>query len=604
MSSNLINTGGLDFNEIKSNLKQFLGSAEYSEFLSDYDFEGSVISTLIDVLSYNTHYNALYTNLAINEMFIDSASKRSSLASIAKLLGYTPKSISTAKSIINIDVTPSVSNSTNLTIPEGTTFSTEISGVAYTFNLLEDISAVKLSTDAKFTFTDINIYEGERVTITYTQGPDVKFVIPEVNADTSSIRVKVYNPSTSSTTSFSSSKTIVDAGATDAVFFVKSLDGSLNEIQFGNGVLGKVVGDGSVVTISYLVCNGEFANGASLFSYAGGADSTNVYDITTSFASSGGAPEEDKESIRYYAPLSYQAQGRIVTANDYVSIINETYPYVETVNVWGGQDNVPPQYGKVFIAAKPYGRDAFTTLEKFTLKNGIINAKGMITVVPEFVDPKYYDVELVTNVYYNPTKTTLASGALSTLVKSTISDYANTLSKFESAFRHSALTARVDLSDKSIVSSITTLRVRNKINVELGLEANYSVDFKNPIAQSNTSTFYSTRFFLSGYEQRGYLKNEGTDIDFYTEDDAGIPYFQQTVGTIDYTGVITLDNMTIDSLYDADFEFVFWPSSYDIVPPNGTIVRLPMSKVSVNMIVDNLSLVKTAKFDHIFSASR
>lgn len=602
--SNLIQTGNLDFADIKENLKTFLSSEKYAEFLGDYDFDGSVISTLIDVLAYNTHYNALYTNMGINEMFIDSASKRSSLASIAKLLGYTPKSITSAKCIVDIIVTPSVSTSTTLTLNAGTTFATTVNDVTYTFNLLEDISASKLSSATAFTFSDVSLYEGERVTITYTQGPDVRFVIPEANADTSTIKVLVYNQTLGAYVNYVSSKSIVDAGSTDNVFFIKHVDGGVNEILFGDGVFGTAVPEGSVVTITYLLSNGDAANNASVFSYSGGANSANIFNVITKFASSGGAPEESKESIRYYAPLNYQAQGRVVTANDYAAIISSTYPYIESVSVWGGQDNNPPQFGKVFIAAKPFGRDTFTALEKFELKQGIINAKGMVTVVPEFVDPLYFDVEVLSNVYYNPSKTLLSVGEMQTEVKATILTYANTLSKFETAFRHSYLTAQIDATDKSFVSSITTIRVRSKVFVELGIEANYSVDFKNPIANSNTSTFYSTRFFLDGYSDRGYLKNDGNEINFYTEDANGVPYFQKKVGTLDYAGVVTLDNLTITSLYDADLEFVFWPSSYDVVPKNGTIIRIPSDKVTVNMIVDNLSIVKTAKFDHIFSASR
>jgi hypothetical protein len=601
MSANLITTDELDFAQIKQNLKTFLSSQTE---LGDYDFEGSVISTLIDVLAYNTHYNALYTNFAVNEMFLDSASKRSSLVSISKLLGYTPKSVSSAKAIVDITVGTFDQFTNSLTLSPGTTFTTEINEKSYTFNIIEDISATKNSAATSFVFEDVELYEGESVDITYTKTSSTRFVIPESNVDMSTLRVSIYNPGNSTTSVFVSAKSLLDVAPTSKVFFTKQIESGLFEIFFGDGVFGVVVDNGSVITLTYLVSNGEEANGGSIFSYNGGADSTKFYIIETSFASSGGAPEESRESIRFFAPLSYQAQNRAVTANDYAAIVAEAYPNIETINVWGGQDNVPPQYGKVFIAAKPFGRNAFTAAEKLNLRQGIVAARGVITVTPEFVDPKYYDIEMVSNVYFDPTKTTRRAGEIGDDVRLVIEDYSSTLSKFEVAFRHSNITAKIDNTDNSIVSSISTIRVRVLLTTILGVESDYSYDFKNPIAQSNNSTFYSTRFFLVGYSDRGYIKNNGTDLEFYTENSAGVPTFRKSVGSINFNGSVTLQNLNITSLYDEELEFVFYPSSYDVVPPNGVIVRMPENRVTVNMIVDNLSQVKSARFEHIFSPSR
>lgn len=599
--SSLIRTDELDFARIKQNIKTFLSS---QSTLQDYDFEGSVLSTLIDVLAYNTHYNSLYTNLAINESFIDSASKRSSLSSISKLLGYIPRSVASSKAIVNIVVSTFDANTNVLTLPAGMTFSSTVDNTAYVFNLISDVSASKSSSSSSFLFPNISIYEGERSTITYTKSISSKFVIPEENVDTNTLRVSVYNPADSSNTSYIYARSLVDVSATDDVYFLKQVDGTLYEIFFGDGVFGTVVEDGSIITMSYLVCTGEDSNAASIFSYSGGADSTKTYGITTQFVASGGAPQEDKESIRYFAPLSYQSQGRAVTANDYAATLSELYPNIETINVWGGQDNIPPKYGKVFIAAKPYGRDSFTDAEKSDLRQGIISTRGVVTVTPEFVDPKYFDIEMATNVYYDPGKTTIRSGEIATNVRDVISSYGTTLSKFEVAFRHSKVTAAIDKAEKSIVSSISTIRVRSTQTPILGVESDYSVNFRNPIAQSNISTFFSTRFFLLGYTNRGYLKNNGADIEFYTEDSAGVPTLEKVVGTLDFNGSINLQNLQIVSLYDPILEFVFYPSSYDVIPPNGTIVRLPDNKVTINVIVDNLSQVKSARFDHIFSPSR
>lgn len=601
MASNLIKTGALDFSEIKDNLKTFLsGQTE----LSDYDFDGSVISTLIDVLAYNTHYNALYTNFAINEMFIDSASKRSSLTSIAKLLGYIPKSISSSRAVCDITVGPYGVETNTLTLPTGTTFSTEINNVAYKFSLIDPITATKATNATNFVFSEATIYEGETVTISYNHDVRSQFVIPEVNADMNTLRVSVYNAGSNSTLIFVNSLSMVDTNPTDQVYFTKQIDGDLYEIFFGDGVFGKAINIGDIVTMTYLVTNGKEANGNSLFAYSGGADSTKSYTLLTLFSSSLGAPAEDKESIRFFAPLSYQAQKRAVTAQDYAAILGETYSNIETINVWGGQDNDPPQYGKVFISVKPYGRDSFSALEKSEFKTGIIAARSMITVVPEFVDPYYYDVEVQSNVYYNPSKTVSSVGVLESNIRDAISEYATTLSKFDSSFRHSILTNIVSGVDPSFVSTINTVRVRTSVQTYLGLEVNYSTDFKNPIAQDVTSTFYTSRFFLRGYSDRGYIKNNGNVLEFYTENASGTPFFQKNIGTLDFNGKIVLDKMLIDSLYDDVLEFVFYPLSYDIIPPNGTIVRIKDEHIKVSVIVDNLSQVRNSRNKHIFSTSR
>ena len=600
MSSNLIRTDELSFSEIKQNLKTFLSA---QSTLADYDFDGSVISVLLDVLAYNTHYNALYTNLAVNEMFLDSASKRSSLSSISKLLGYTPRSVASSTATISIVVSGTFASNT-MTLSPGTTFSTEIDGEAFTFNLIEDVSATKATLDSTFSFPSIKIYEGESVSITYTQAAETRFVVPENNVDMNTLRVSVFNPGNSSTTIFTSATSIVDVGASDNVYFTKHIDDDLYEIFFGDGVFGTEVTAGSIVTMQYLVSKGKLANQASVFSYSGGADATKTYTVTTVFSSAGGADMEDKESIRFYAPLAYQAQGRAVTANDYAAVIAEAYPAVESITVWGGQDNIPPQFGKVFIAAKPFGRDNFTEDEKNEFRQGIIRQRGVVTVSPEFVDPRYYDVELVSNVYFDPSKTIMRAGEIETEVRNAITSFSENMSKFEVAFRHSKLTALIDAAEPAIVSSITTLRVRSLQTPILGVESDYTVNFRNPIAQSNTPTFYSTRFFLVGYADRGYMKNNGTDIEFYTEDSAGVPTFRKVVGSLDYNGIATIQDLNITSLYDDILEFVFYPNSYDVVPPNGVIIRLPAEKVTVNVIVDNLSQVKSARFDHIFSSSR
>lgn len=598
--TNPILTESLDFAEIKANLKTFLAA---QPTLLDYDFDGSIISNLIDVLAFNTHYNALYTNMAINEMFLDSASKRSSVASIAKLLGYVPKSIAAPKAVVRVEATKiSGTPDATLILPRGSTFTTTLDGTSYVFNLLEDKITAKNNAANLYVFNNVTIQEGELATISYIQSPKTKLIIPETKADTTTLKVSVTTNNISKV--YTAATSIIDVGYFDDVFFLKYRDDGFYEIYFGDGTFGTVVPDGSVVSMSYLVCNGAAANLASSFTYAAGADSNYQFTVNTTYASASGAGEEDKEAIRFFAPMTHQAQGRAVTANDYVAILAESYPNIETVAVWGGQDNIPPKYGKVFIAAKPYGKDAFTTNEKYDLARGIIKNRGVVTVTPEFVDPKYFEVELTSNIYYTPNKTTLAAGAIQSNALAVIETYANTLSKFDTAFRHSVITNKLAVVDPSVVSTISTIRVRHTLTPYLGVSTNYSTKFGNPIAVAADATFSSSRFFLNGYANRGYLSNVGTDVVFFTEDAGGGPTYQIVVGSLNFAGSVTLQNLQIQTLHDDLFEFVFYPSSYDVIPPNGVIVKLPMQYVKVNMIIDSLSQSRNAKGEYVFSSSR
>jgi hypothetical protein len=590
--SSLIKTDDLDFADIKRNLKAFLSSQTE---LQDYDFDGSVISTLIDLLAYNTHYNSLYTNLSINEMFIDSASKRSSLASIAKLMGYTPRSVTASTAIVDLTV-KSPSNPATLTIPAGTRFTTENSGKAYTFNLMDDVSAVRSSGNS-YVFTGLKISEGELLSTTYVTDVHTKYVIPNASVDMSKLRVSVGG------VAFVAAKSMVGVRATDKVYYTNLNESGLYEIYFGDGVFGVSVPVGSVVKIRYLASTGAAANGNILFSYSGGSESTNQYSVIATQLSSNGGAAESRDSIRYYAPLYYQSQDRAVTSNDYAAIVSTAYPEIETVMVWGGQDNVPPQYGKVFIAAKPYGRDFFTDAEKRTFAYGVAKVKGVITVTPQFVDPKYMDIEFTSNIYYDPSVLTRQIGDIETDVRYILAQYQNKLAKFETAYRHSYLTQAISAVDASIVSTINTVRVRTNILPQLNVATNYSVKFGNPIQNNATSTFYSTRFYLFGYTDRGYIKNVGADLYFFTEAVDGTASQQIKVGTLDFAGSVSLIPLMITGKYDLTFEFVFYPSSYDVIPLNGYILRIPNNHIKVNMIVDAISQTRSAKTEHIFSAS-
>lgn len=586
-----INTGDLDFAKIKDNLKAFMSAQ--SE-LTDYDFDGSVLSTILDVLAANTHYNALYTNMAINEMFIDSASKRSSIASIAKLMGYVPKSIKSSKAVLSVTMTTPTAIVGVPILPTGTTFTTTVNGTGFIFNLMEDKAGTTTGTNT-YQFDNVTVYEGIVSSVNYTKTDNTKFVVPDKDADMSSIVVKVNGET------YTYANSIAEVSSGSKVYFTRQID-DVYEIYFGEGTFGASVSNGSTVSIKYLKSSGSVANFAALFSYSGGADSANTYYVTSTIASYGGAERESKESIRYFAPLYYQSQGRAVTTSDYAAIIADAYPSVETMSVWGGQDNVPPQFGKVFIAVKPTGRDAFTDSEKNEMKRGIISKRNMISVTPVFVDPKYYDIDLTVSAYYDPSKTSLESGQIHTEILNTIADYNSEITSFDKSYRHSVLMNKISGADSSIVSVIGTHRIRTTLTPIVGVLSDYSIDFKNPISQSTESSFYSTRIYISDYSDRGYFKNEGSDIYFYTEDVSGTPTRQNKYGTVDFTGKILLDRINITGLYDTLFEFVFYPLSYDVIPKNGYITRIPENYRNVSVLVDALS--RNNKADHVFTPSK
>lgn len=595
-----IKTDDLDFDAIKQNLKNYLSTQAN---FKDYNFEGSVMSTIVDLLAYNTHYNSLYTNLAINESFIDSASKRASLVSLAKLMGYTPKSVTSSKAVVTLNIsTPQNTYSNVLTLPAYTKFTSNNNGTLYTFSTVEDVTSYRIADADPFIFTNLTLVEGVLTSITYNTGDAAIYVIPEPTVDTGTLRVKVYNPINGATDYYNFANSIVGTTITDKVYFIKQREDLYYEVYFGDGIFGVAVNPGNIITLSYMISSGDAANGCNTFSYSGGYDANLIYSFQATIPSAHGAPEESKDSIRYYAPMVYQSQDRIVTANDYESALVNEFPDIEIINVWGGQDNIPPEYGKVFIAAKPYGRNNFSEKEKNLMLRGIVSRKNVLTVTPVFVDLRYLDIEIISSVYYDPKKTINASGDILSIVKNVIANYGNTLSG--ESFRYSKLTGFIDLAEPSIVSNITTVRVRTEITPKLNINDSYIINFGNPIAHDSSSTFYSTRFFVDGITERCYLKNNNTIIELYKESTDGTPQYMRNVGTLSYDGSIVIDSLLITNLYDTKLEFVFYPDSYDVIPPNNYIIRMPLDKITVNMLVDSLSQNRSAKTDHIFSSSR
>ena len=418
-TNNKITTTELGFDDIKTNLKTFLqGQSD----LSDYDFEGSGLSILLDVLSYNTHYNALYTNLAVNESFLDSAAKRESVVSRAFELGYLPRSATASTAKIKL-VISNVSNSPDTLVLEALTpFNTTVNGSPYVFYTTESYTAVRIS--GSYTFPNIKLIEGTPLTQTYVASPSARYIISNIDCDISTLEVAVSTSVNSSEiTKFSQVDDILSVTSNKAVFFIKEIENGKYEIQFGNDRIGKAVTNGNIVRLSYFSTNKDVANGAKVFSTSslGG-----TFVITTISVSTGGSEIETIDDIKFNAPRFYSASNRAVTNEDYRAVIINNFPNIKAIQVWGGDEDIPPVYGKVFISIAPKDNAVLTDAEKVIIKEDILRSKKVVTITPEFVDPTYLNIALKTTIYYDPNVTTQTANTLVTQVKNNILKYNDT----------------------------------------------------------------------------------------------------------------------------------------------------------------------------------
>lgn len=610
MSSKNIRPDALDFEEIKENLKEFLrGQSD----LTDYDFDGSAMSIFLDVLAYNTHYNSLYTNLAINEMFLDSASKYSSVVSLAKSLGYTAKSVTSARAKINVTVNAPY-DTENKVIPAGTVFSGTVGGESFDFVTKTDVIAQGFTPDninGVYRFYDVELLEGSRLHKRYTVQQGSQFVIPNRRADVSTVIVRVQdNPSSSNYTGFGPAENFLTVNGQSNVFFVKQREDLYYEIYFGNGVIGKAVSPGNVVHLSYILSSGSSANRARAFTYTSGLDYpvTSVIVETTAEAY-GGSDAEDIESIRFNAPRAFASQNRAVTAEDYKNILYTNYPTIDTITTWGGQENDPPQYGKVFISARPVSAFQFTEAEISEMSNFLKNAKGVVSVTPEFVQPKYIRVELTSNVYYNRNTTRRTVGEIESIIRRNVDSYSESLGRFGSVFRHSKVVALINDADDSITSNITTVRLRVGVTPFFNKNIKYDIRLCNPVYQNpNGGSFYSTRFFINSatITDRCYLRDDGRGrVRLLAEDSRGRARFIRNVGTIDYKkGCVIVNDVSIKGLFDELFEFVFVPLSNDVIPAREYILELPKSLTTINMVIDTVESTGSTNTAYRFTPSR
>jgi hypothetical protein len=590
-TSKRMSVSELDFDTIKTNLKTFLkGQTEFA----DYDFEGSGLSVLIDLLAYNTHYNGIYTNLAVNEMFLESASKRASVVSLSKMLGYTPRSAVCARAVVNATISAPSSSPSVATLSAQQPFSTSINGTSYTFYNLEDVT-VSRSTGGNYIFPNLTIVEGTPLSYKYTVATGVRYIIPNANIDVSTLSVQVQESASSDIyETFTRSEDLTSVTDTTKVYFLKEIDDGLYEITFGDGVLGVGLTAGNVVTINYFVSSLEAPNSANIFTYNGISVLGSNLSVVTVDAASNGSASEDLTSIKFNAPRLFAAQNRAVTPDDYKALIYSKFPAAQTVSVWGGEDNNPPVYGKTYICIKPKDATKLTNQQKELISNEILTPRSVVSITPEIVDPEYFNIKVTSFVHYNPKETNKSAAQIETIVKNAILDYdLNELQKFDGVLRYTKLTGIIDQADPSIINNITRLMVRHPHSPQYGINAQYVLNLINPISQDGGKqgeVFASTGFYIPGSTLIHYLDDDavGNIRLYYLNSNLDKVFVNRTQGTIDYEkGLVEVNGLNIVSLDGAFFEWQVKPESYDIVSALNQIVQIDPTILSVTAIADN-----------------
>jgi len=596
--SNKLVVSDYDFEAIKSNLKGFLqGQTEFQ----DYDFEGSSLNILLDVLSYNTHYMAYLANMATNEIYLDSADIRNNIVSLAKMIGYTPSSPKAPQA--NIDIIINNASGTSITMAKGTVFTTSVDGTSYQYITNSDFTTTPVA--GVYKFSSVPILEGTLVQFKYTfdsTDSDQKFILPSNKVDTSTLQVRVQNSSDDT-----SIETYALAGGynnvttnTKVYFLQEGRDGRY-EIYFGDGTNGKALQNGNVIILDYIVTNQGVSNGASSFQLQGTIGGFSDVTISTTSASQGGVAGETDDSIKLNAPLQYAAQDRAVTTTDYESLVKSIYPNALSVSAWGGEDDETPRYGIVKIGVKAASGSTLTETTKADIVNKL-KPYNVASVVPQIVDPEITSVLLTSTVKYNTSGTTKSSDTLKSEIISSLTNYnTNTLQKFDSIYRHSKVTGLIDGTDNSILSNITTVKIRKSFTPTIAASNKYAIYFRNalfnPHAGHNMAAggiLSSTGFKVTGSDNEMFFDDDGNgNVRRYFLSSGIRTYVNDSQGTINYsTGEIILNSLNVASISNIRgvtstlIEITITPLSNDIVPVRDQIVEIDIANSNITVTAD------------------
>ena len=596
-----LNISQLDFDQIKANLKRFLSNQ--SQF-KDYDFEGSGMSILLDLLAYNTHYLSYNANILANEMFIDTADLRNSIVSLAKSLGYTPNS--PRAPIADLTVVVNDATGSSLTMGAGTKFTTSVDGTSY--NFVTTASNTITPVDGIYTFSNLKIYEGTYVTYQYTANTsdvDQRFLIQSANADTNTLTVQVQNSSVDTTAfTYTKATSITELDSTSRVYFLQEAEDGKFEIYFGDGVIGKAIEDGNIIILKYVVTNKTAANGASSFSLSGNIGGFSDVTITVNSNAANGANAQTNDSVKFYAPKSYAAQDRAVTIEDYKTKVAELYANAKSISAWGGEDAETPVYGRVYISINPISGSSLTDATKNSIVTQL-KRYSVASVTPVIVDPETTTLLLTTTARYDEQTTSKTADTLKTDITNALTNYNNnTLNQFDGIFRYSKVLELIDDADTSILSNITTLRIRKSFTPTTGSSTNYTVYLSNPLYNPHTGHRSAEGGILSstGFKVNG----DATNIYFFDDDGSGNlrryylvgsvrTYVDNSAGTINYsTGQINIDSINISSIENIRgsastvIELTVQPNSNDIVPVRNQVLNIDVANSTITVTPDTL----------------
>jgi len=602
-NSSQINVTDLDFDSISDNLKAYLkGQSQFK----DYDFEGSNMSVLIDLLAYASHIGAVNTNIAASELFLDSAQMRKNVVSRAKDLGFIPASESASQATIDVACSKVINadgtypTTATMQLLRGTIFQTVYDGTNYNYVVTSTVRPSQNGTT--YNYTDVNLVQGTYATDTFvfdTQQANPKFVLSNARVDKSLTAVTVASGGITSTYALSTNISAITTNS--RVYYTQENEEGFIEIYFGDGVLGASLKDGDTINVTYVVVDTEHADGANQFSMVGTIAGFSDIRTTRVVASTGGAEKESIDSIKFKATKFYTSQNRLVTLNDYKAKVSEYYPNADAVAVWGGEDNDPPQYGKVFIALKPKNSDYLSDTEKASVQTKL-NKLNMLTVRPTIIDADIVKI-LITCVFkYNENATQYSNGELVTLVTSSINTFDNTnLANFDSVFRHSNLVKAIDETDSAILSNTCNLRLKKATTITIAKTLGYTSSFGNALYNPN-----------SGYNAAGggitlttgfYTQGDTVNVHYFDDDGNGIlrryyvssgarVYLDSSAGTVDYTnGKITINAINITSTVNTDstIDFTVIPAGNDVVASRGNLIDIAPADVKVTGEVDTIA---------------
>jgi len=607
-----ISASELDFDQIKSNMVAYMKATDTT--FNDYNYEGSAMSTIIDVLAYVTHINSMNANFALNETFLDTSQLRSSVVSHAKLLGYTPRSIAPSVAVINVKMnydtteTPlwnhdGSNTALPLSMPRGTAFQTTIDGVNYPM-FASATSTINFDATNGWLFENISIEQGALANITYTYQDNAfeQYLIPVNNVNTKSIKVTVTDSgATDASKVYTLNSNVVNLDGTSEVFFLEEGRDGYYEVKFGDNIIGKRPGNGNNIKVEYAsIASGLNVNGASIFtmtdSLVGNSDET----ITLVSKAVGGGARETSDAIKFNAPLSHISQNRAVTPDDYKTIIKNQFADVEAVAVWGGEDHDVPDYGKVYISIKPLSAETLTDAQKITIKTNILKPKNVVSITPVLVDPEYTYIDLEVYFKYNPNKATVTAAGLATDIRSTLVTYNNdTLKSFNGVYRDSNVGKKIDDTSVAIVSNITRVKMTKKITPALGTATKYTLKFNQALTDldattSSTGSYLTSTIFTFGgidCKLKDYYDSSSDTRIIQIINTSGIVQTANVGDVNEEAGTVTLNSFQPTALPTGmtTIDVTVKPASSDVSPTRNELLTINTSTATITGEIDTMA---------------